>query len=73
MVDARQTIEKAWGDALAAVPKPDPASLGTEVISLPLDLDMTLEVGRNATPDTKDAGQLLSGDVFTNRPAGQNH
>lgn len=73
LVDARQVIEKAWNDALQAVPKPDAASLGTEVVSLPLDLDMTLEVGRNATPDTNDAGLLLPGDTFTNRPAGQSH
>jgi hypothetical protein len=73
LVNARQVIEKAWRDALAAVPKPDVASLSAEVVSLPLDLDMTLEAGRNAAPDTQDAGRLLQGDVFTNRPAGQYH
>jgi hypothetical protein len=71
LVDARQAIEKAWGDALATVPKPDAASLGTEVVSLPLDLDMTLEAGRNPTSGSN--GQLLPGDFFTNRPAGQGH
>jgi hypothetical protein len=73
LVNARQVIEKAWRDALAAVPKPDVASLGAEVVSLPLDLDMTLEAGRNAAPDAQDAGRLLQGDTFTNRPAGLNH
>jgi hypothetical protein len=73
LVDARQAIAKAWRDALAAVPKPDVASLGAQVVSLPLDLDMTLEFGRNATPDVQDAGRLLQGDMFTNRPAGQGH
>jgi hypothetical protein len=53
------------------VPKPDAASLGTEVVSLPLDLDMTLEAGRNPTSGSN--GQLLPGDFFTNRPAGQGH
>jgi hypothetical protein len=72
LVDARQVIEKAWRDALAAVPKPDVASLSAEVVSLPIDLDMTLELGRNATPDAQDDGRLLQGDTFTNRPAG-NH
>jgi hypothetical protein len=62
MVNARQVIEKAWRDALAAVPKPDVASLGAGVVSLPLDLDMSLEAGRNATPDTQDYGRLLPGD-----------
>jgi len=71
LVDARHAIEKAWGDALAKVPKPDAASLGTEIVSLPLDLDMTLEAGRNSTADAN--GQLLPGDFFTNRPAGQGH
>jgi hypothetical protein len=71
LVDARQAIEKAWGDALAAVPKPDAASLGTDIVSLPLDVDMTLEAGRNSTADAN--GQLLPGDFFTNRPAGQGH
>jgi hypothetical protein len=70
LVDARQAIEKAWRDALAAVPKPDAANLSSEVVSLPLDLDMTLELGRNATPDQQDAERLLQGDMFTNRPAG---
>jgi hypothetical protein len=73
LVDARQVIEKAWGDALEAVPKPNVASLGTGVVLLPLDLDMTIEVGRNVTSDAQDFGRLLSGDTFINRPAGQNH
>jgi hypothetical protein len=69
VVNARQVIEKAWRDALAAVPKPDAASLGTEVVSLPIDLDMTLELGRNAAPDVQDAGRLLPGD-FNGRVPG---
>jgi hypothetical protein len=73
LVDTRQVIEKAWRDALAAVPKPDAANLSADVVSLPLDVDMTIEVGRDAKPDALGAGRLLQGDIFTNRPAGANH
>jgi hypothetical protein len=73
LVNVRQAIEKAWRDAVAAVPKPDAASLGAEVVSLPLDFDMTLELGRNAAPDVQGAGHMLQGDTFINRPAGLNH
>ncbi len=73
VVDTRRVIEKAWRDALAAVPKPDAARLGAEVVSLPIDLDTTLEAGRNAPPDATAAGRLLQGDIFTNRPAGSGH
>src|ERR1700728_337097 len=70
VVNARQVIEKAWRDALAAVPKPDVASLGAQVVSLPIDLDMTLEAGRNAAPDVQNTPRLLPGD-FNGRPAGR--
>lgn len=73
LVNTRQAIERAWRDALGEVPKPEVASLGAEVVSLPLDLDMTLEAGRGATPDAESAGRLLQGDTFTNRPSGSNH
>jgi hypothetical protein len=72
VVNARQVIEKAWRDALAAVPKPDLASLGAGVVSLPIDLDMTLEAGRNAAPEAQNTLRLLPGD-FNGRPPGSMH
>ena|ERR1700678_3041513 len=63
MVDAQQVIDKAWRDALAAVPKPDAAQLGGRTIQLPLDVDMTLEAGRNAAQNALDFAPLINGDV----------
>lgn len=63
LVDAHQVIQKAWRDALAAVPKPDAAQLGSQDIELSLDVDMTLEAGRNAAQDTQGFRGLLNGDV----------
>ena len=63
-VDAQQEIEKAWRHALAAVPKPDSAQLDSQAVELTLDLDMTLEGGRGAKVETKNAtGQIFQGDV----------
>lgn len=63
LVDARQVIEQAWTDALAQVPKPDPAKLGNQAIELSLDVDMTLEAGRVYTSDSSLYRPLYNGET----------
>jgi TPR repeat protein len=63
LVDAQEEIDKAWRDALAQVPKPDAAQLGSQTIEMPLDVDMTLEVGRAPAEDLTLRPLLQSGDV----------
>jgi hypothetical protein len=62
LVDPRRAIEKAWREAVASVPKPDPAEFGSEVIELPLDLDLTLEASRG---QDRDAGRvrIMQGEI----------
>jgi hypothetical protein len=63
-VDAQQEIEKAWRHALAAVPKPDSAQLDNQAVELTLDLDMTLESGREGKLQTKSStGQVFQGEI----------
>jgi len=52
MVNAKQEIQKAWGEAMAAAPKPDAAQLGNRAIELALDVDMPIEAGRVYTRDS---------------------
>lgn len=70
VVNAQQEIEKAWRDAIAAVPKPNAAQLDSQAIELPLDVDMTLEVGRDSRPKNggQPFGSLFQGEM---RPMGQ--
>jgi len=65
LVDAQKVIEKAWRDALAAVPKPDATRLDNRSVEFSLDVDMTLEAGRDAARrgGVGMAGTLLQGDV----------
>jgi TPR repeat protein len=72
VVNAQEVIEKAWSEALVAVPPPEAASLGSGSVEMTIDVDMTLEVGRNVPRNPQDAGQLLRGDVLLNTPMG-NH
>jgi hypothetical protein len=69
LIDAPQEIDKAWRSALAAAPKPDAAHLDDQVILLPLDVDMTLEIGHEALQrmDSRNFGTLLPGDWLRNR------
>ena len=69
LIDARQEINKAWRDALATAPKPDSAHLDDQAIELAIDVDMTLEVGREALThiDSRNVGTLSRGDL---RPEG---
>jgi hypothetical protein len=65
LVDAQKEIKKAWGAALAAVPKPDATRLDKQSVELPLDVDMTLEAGRDAArrSGVQMEGTLLQGDL----------
>jgi TPR repeat protein len=62
LIDARDQIQKYWQQALAQVPKPDAAKLDTKSIDLPLDIEMTIEVGRDLPRPP--GGALLQGDVM---------
>ena len=70
LIDAPQEINRAWRSALAAAPKPDPAHLADATIVLPIDVDMTLETGREALNriDSREFGILMLGDVTRHRP-----
>lgn len=63
LVDARAEIEKAWKDALASVPKPDPARLDNKAIDLPLDVELTIEPGKDSKRDGNQ-GALLQGEIL---------
>jgi hypothetical protein len=62
IVNSREVVEKAWHDALAAVPPPDSTSLSAGTIQLGIDIDMSIEVGRDAPKE--DTGQFMKGDVL---------
>jgi hypothetical protein len=66
LIDAPREIDKAWRSALAAAPKPESGHLDDQVILLPLDVDMTLEVGSEALGrvDSRHFGTLQMGEVF---------
>jgi hypothetical protein len=62
LIDAPREINKSWGDAVAAAPKPDGAQLDNRSVELTLDVDMTLEAGRNPARDMQAASGLLNGE-----------
>jgi len=64
-VNTQEVIEKAWREALTVVPKPT-ANLGSEIVQLTIDMDMTLEAGRDVPRNPEDIGQILPGDVLLN-------
>jgi hypothetical protein len=65
LVNATLEIEKAWRNAVAAVPKPDAAQLENQPVKLTLDVDMTLEGGRAITSNNaKPFRSVLPGDVM---------
>jgi hypothetical protein len=70
LIDAPKEIEKAWRSAIAAAPSPDASSLGNNTVELTLDVDMTLEPGRQGAQRMliDNMGALGGGDV---RPAGR--
>jgi hypothetical protein len=66
LINVLQEINRAWHEALAAAPKPDPTLLNDEPIVLPIDVDMTLEIGREALNRLNNGsfGTLLPSDVL---------
>ena len=48
LIDAESAINKAWREAMGAVPKPDAALLEKEGTELNLDLETTMQGGRSA-------------------------
>ena len=63
MVNAKQEIQKAWSEALAAAPKPDAARLGNQPIDLALDVDMPIEAGRAYTRDSSLYRPMYNGET----------
>jgi hypothetical protein len=66
LVNPQEAVEKAWHEALATVPKPDPASLGDGAVELGVDIDMSIEAGRDAPKG--DLGQFMQGDLAPVQP-----
>jgi hypothetical protein len=65
LVNAPVEIEKAWRDAIAAVPKPDATQLENQAVQLPLDVDTTLEGGRAVlNTGAQPFRTVLPGDVM---------
>jgi hypothetical protein len=64
VVDAQQEIEKAWREAIAAVPKPDAKRLDNQVLELSLDVDTMLENSRAPShSDAQNFQHIPPGDV----------
>jgi hypothetical protein len=61
MIAPREEIKKAWLKAMTTVPKPDMTRLDSKAVDLPIDLEMTIEMGRDSTAVPQ--GRLLGGDV----------
>ena len=69
LVNAQQEIERAWRSAVEAVPKPEAAQLDNQVIQVSLDVDMTLEGGREGTRENTNAQPFRSLLPGTSCPA----
>ena len=69
-VSASKRIPWPRRSSLRAPPKPDPAHLDDETILLPIDVDMTLEVGREVLNriDSRNLGTLMRGDFLRGPP-----
>lgn len=61
LIDGAAAIEKAWKEALARVPKPDQTRLDGQAIDLPLDVETTIERGKNG--GRGDRGALRPSDT----------
>ena len=61
MIDANEEIDKAWREALQMVPVPAAARAETHSAALAIDVDMTLEQGRERLPQSLQ--RLLPGEV----------
>ena len=65
-IDARTEIDKAWKNALAVVPKPDQAKLDNKTIELALDVEMTIESGKDPKRGGPQ-GTILQGEIIPTR------
>jgi hypothetical protein len=65
LFDVQATIDKAWREAMGAVPKPDAARLENQSLEVTLDLDMTIEGGtaNHHSEPRAPGGALLPGEV----------
>ena len=61
VIDANEEIDKAWREALQMVPVPAAARAETHSAALAIDVDMTLEQGRERLPQSLQ--RLLPGEV----------
>jgi hypothetical protein len=61
MIDAHREIERAWQEAIKMVPAPEAAHAEAHAANLSIDVDMTLEHGRDLAPVYH--GALLPGDI----------
>ena len=68
LIDAPSAIDKAWREALSAVPKPDAALLENAATELTLDLDMTLESGDGRSAHLLPNSTLMPGDIPVSLP-----
>jgi hypothetical protein len=62
-VDAEREFKKAWAQALATAPKPDPARLENQTVQLEIDVDMMLEVKRDVVQRQMLNAPLYQGDI----------
>jgi hypothetical protein len=67
LVDPAAVITKAFRDALEAVPKPEAGSLSSGVVTLSVDLDISLEGGK---PPPHSSDKILPGDIVLPNPYG---
>jgi len=63
MIDAGAEIDKAWKNALGTVPRPDVSKLDSQAIDLPLDVEMSIESGKD---DKRSGahGAVLQGEII---------
>jgi hypothetical protein len=62
MFDAHDKISTVWQQAVNVVPKPDPARLDNKSVELPLDVEMTIERGRDARASSPSSA-ILGGEI----------
>jgi len=65
MIDADKAIDRAWRDALTEVPPPEAARLDSQAVELPVDVDMTLEVPREAPKSPEQDPHLFRDDIHS--------
>jgi hypothetical protein len=63
LINADKEIGRAWRDALAAAPRPDPSRLEGSPVELPLDVDMTYELEQKVAPSQDLDRPLIQGDI----------